>query len=198
MSLTHRRSSLSRSSDERLSIDFATWARPEFDAKQKAGYFTANMDSCPVLSVNGVVIGQSKAIARLVAKKLGFFGASDVEAAQIDCIADHGYEMNDAFSSHTAGKKDDELEAAKGTFAVGWFTAAIEKCVGDGGFAVGGKRSLADIVLYYLLDDVFVNRHKIGEHVKTALATCPKLQSIIDGVKSDAAEWIAARPFSPF
>ena len=118
-------SSRVRSTDERLSIDFATWARPEFDAKQKAGDFTVNMDSCPVLSVNGVVVGQSKAIARLVAKKLGFFGASDVEAAQIDFIADHGYEMNDAFASHTAGKKDDELEAAKGTFAIGWFTAAI-------------------------------------------------------------------------
>jgi glutathione S-transferase len=43
-----------------------------------------NLDRLPILEVDGVAIGQSKAIERFVAAKVGLLGASPIEAAHID------------------------------------------------------------------------------------------------------------------
>ncbi len=99
--------------DTRLSIDFATYAKPEFDALQKTGAFDVNMGGVPVLVFNGVSIGQSKSIERFVASKLGFMGANAVEAARIDNVCENVRDINDAYNSATAKKKDAELDQAK-------------------------------------------------------------------------------------
>ena len=70
---------------------------PEFTAVQQTGAFTVSMHSLPVLTFNGVQIGQSKAVERFVAARLGFAGADEVERAQIDCVCEHLRELNDAY-----------------------------------------------------------------------------------------------------
>jgi hypothetical protein len=70
---------------------------PEFTAAQQTGAFAVSMHSLPVLTFNGVRIGQSKAIERFVAARLGMAGADEVERAQIDCVCEHLRELNDAF-----------------------------------------------------------------------------------------------------
>jgi hypothetical protein len=39
--------------------------------------------------VDGGVIGQSKTIDRFIAKRFGFMGISDLEAAQVDMVGEH-------------------------------------------------------------------------------------------------------------
>lgn len=40
---------------------------------------------------------QSKPIARFVARKFGFMGANDIEAAQVDCIGESVNDINTAY-----------------------------------------------------------------------------------------------------
>jgi glutathione S-transferase len=172
--------------DDRLPLDVATFAHPEFDAMQANGEFVCNMNSVPILTYNGVKLGQSKAINRFVGRKLGFMGSNDVEAAQIDAIADHVVEIMDGINAAIRDKKDEALAAAKESFDLKWYLDLIEKCVGENGFAVGNTRSVADVFIYYILDDVFFVRYQMGDKVNAVLNGCPKLKAIIAGVKEDA------------
>ena len=43
--------------------------RPEFDAARDAGTFAENLNRLPILTVDGVDIGESGAIKRFVAKQ---------------------------------------------------------------------------------------------------------------------------------
>ncbi len=42
----------------------------------------------PVLEVDGVVVAQSNSICRLVAKRAGLYGESDLEQAAVDMVID--------------------------------------------------------------------------------------------------------------
>ena len=46
--------------DERFPYDVSNSQHPEFDTAQASGRFTFSMDSLPVLTFNGQLIGQSK------------------------------------------------------------------------------------------------------------------------------------------
>jgi glutathione S-transferase len=70
--------------DFRFPVDFATFSKPEFDAAKASGAFAINMDRVPLLEINGVAISQSKSIDRYIARRYGFAGTTDLEAAQID------------------------------------------------------------------------------------------------------------------
>lgn len=45
-------------------------------------------EQVPLLETEGVVIAQSRAIERFLAKRFGFFGKNDVEAALIDSVSE--------------------------------------------------------------------------------------------------------------
>merc|ERR1712228_836862 len=81
--------------DFRYEVTFAnpgdptTAERPEFERDKAAGKFTANLGELPILEVDGVQIGQSKAIERYVAKAIGMMGSTALEEAQIDAICEH-------------------------------------------------------------------------------------------------------------
>ena len=75
---------------------------PEVTVVQQTGAFAVSMHSLPVLTFNGVRIGQSKAIERFVAARLGMAGADEVERSQIDCVCEHLRELNDAYVAQVA------------------------------------------------------------------------------------------------
>merc|ERR1712113_1224278 len=72
-------------------------------------------------------------------------------------------------------------------FAKWWF-ARIEACVGEDGFAVGSKLSLADVLIFRTFADgpsnVMTEPMGSQKHMDAALATCPKLKNICDNVAS--------------
>ena len=66
-----------------------TAAMPAYAAAKAAGRHDANLGRLPVMEVDGVSLGQVSAMERLVAKRLGLQGRSDLEAARIDMLVEH-------------------------------------------------------------------------------------------------------------
>jgi len=99
----------------------------------------------PVLTVNGFHrVAQSKAIERFLARRLGFYGATDIEAAQIDAVVE---EFRDQITAWFPVRQD---EAKVKSLYEGDMRKSMEnlnKFAGTGGFFVGDKLSYADISL---------------------------------------------------
>jgi glutathione S-transferase len=124
------------------------------------GKFQINMDRLPIFVYNqSLELGQSKTIERFVARKLGFMGESEEEAAQIDMITEHIRDIKQKYNDAKAGKIGEELSTAKSLWIAnelpGWLLK-LEKSIpgANAPFAVG-KASLADIVIQQLIHDYF-------------------------------------------
>ena len=154
------------------------------------------MGRAPILYVDGTAIAQSKTIERFVGRKLGFMGANDIEAAQVDAICEHVADIKKTYSDCKVGKKDEELAAAKAKWIGETFPewcAKLEKCLGGNGFAIGSKLSLADLVIFSIVELV---DDKAG--AESALNANPKLAASLAATKAAAAGWIAKRPDTKF
>lgn len=128
----------------------------------------ANLGRLPVVNVEGQgTIGQSAAINYYLAAKFGFNGKNEFEAAQILGIHEHIKEMMAAFGTIVPNYTEPTSEQLDTWFNTGaedvtgtadmakrperrlkWWAGRIEAVLGDGGFAVGGALSLADVLLY--------------------------------------------------
>ena len=61
----------------------------EWQTAKEAGLYGANLNRLPVLTWDGIEIGQTKAIERFLAKRYGMLGTHDVETAQIEAVVEH-------------------------------------------------------------------------------------------------------------
>ena len=189
---------------------------------------SANLGRMPVCSSEAGDIGQSAAINFYIASECGLMGANHFEAAQIIAIQEHVKEMGTAFRSHVPygaepteagmnawfeGGADDRSPAPadgskRGERNINWYIGRIEAVVGEGGFAVGGKISLADVLLYNAFAEVLeaaqaadtvaqFKREAFASKARTdkALEAAPKLQAICAAVKANenVAKWLAQR-----
>uniref|UniRef100_A0A7S0XE51 Glutathione transferase n=1 Tax=Chromulina nebulosa TaxID=96789 RepID=A0A7S0XE51_9STRA len=169
----------------------------EFAELKAAGKFAANLNRVPILDYNGVQIGQSKAIERFVAKKLGFMGTNDIEEAQVDMMCEHVRDIRIKYNEIRFNKSGEELEAAKKNFIVndlGVWLEKLENVVPNSIYSVGDKLSLADINIYLLILDFFTP----SEEVEKAKENCPKLKAIANNVAEVAKDWLASRPVTMF
>lgn len=166
---------------------------------------TMNLGRMPLLEVDGQSIGQSAAINHYIASELGMMGGSNFEGAQIICIVEHVKEMAAArmavmpfgaevtpemvekwFNTGAEDKSPAPADGARaGERRFKWWLGRIEACVGDNGFAVGSKISLADVMIFRHFADGPSNTMGAQgdqEHADKALATCPKLKKICETV----------------
>jgi prostaglandin-H2 D-isomerase / glutathione transferase len=167
--------------------------RTEFIVDQEKGLFNINMGRIPILNVDGHTLGQSDAIARFLAKRFGFFGDNEFDAAMIDMFTEHVRDIKQKYIDAKVGKSMDELHQAK----IFWmrnelptWAKKLESCVGKDGFAVGSKLSLADIVIQVFFQDYFDEKTLANE----AIRDCPGLQMIIHNVFELAHNWYGTRP----
>jgi len=184
---------------------------PSFLEAKKSGDLRMNLDRAPVLELTpeGVTIGQSKAIERFLAHRFGFMGSTDVEAAFIDCIAEHCRDVKDAqmrkrFSMFVKdGSEEEKKKDEKEWFDVDMpaMLAKIEACIKQGsstnGYAIGSSISYADICIYSLLKEPFPI---FKEATIQAAQDCPLLMGICENVSSHSkiSAWIENRPASNF
>jgi len=180
--------------DVRFPIDFSKYASegidgasPAFAAAKKAGTMSANMNRAPTMEVDGAVIGQSSACERLVARRLGLYGESDIESAQIDMVFEH---LADIRKSYQDSKKKGEADKWFAETLKEWMKK-LEATLGGGGFAVGSKISWADYRLWHFANDYFDNK----EAVAAGVADCPKLLASVKAVASQPAivDYLATR-----
>eukprot|EP00750_Incisomonas_marina_P012604 INCI1710.1.p1 GENE.INCI1710.1~~INCI1710.1.p1 ORF type:complete len:261 (-),score=55.24 INCI1710.1:121-903(-) len=191
--------------DFRFPVCCMTFARPEYDEVADEGVvLAANMNRVPVLEVRDAegtlqaTVGQSKAIERFVARQLHFMGRNEIEAAQIDMICEHIRDIKQKYSDAKGHRKGAELIAAKNVFMKEalpkWMGRLEASLVGDPGFAVGDRLSLADITLQQNVRDYFDDKPA----ARASLDECPKLQAIFANVEKAAAGWYATRPNTKF
>jgi len=162
------------------------------------------------LLVDGKPIGQSKAIERYLAKQFGLMGNSDIDSAQIDCIAEHCRDIKDAqmkkgFSAFNRDKSEEEkLKARKEWFEIDMpqMLEKVEKAVKmtseKDGYALGNKDSYADVVIFSLLKDCTMDSDK--DETWKASEKCALLMSIADRIAKDGkvSKWVECRPKSMF
>jgi len=106
-------------------------------------------EKLPELEVDGSKIAQSKAIERFLARRFGLMGSNDVEAARVDMF---GEQIRDTVTAWYPVREDKEKLAKYFENDFNNYLRLINKNVDNSGYLVGGKLSLADIQLYYILD----------------------------------------------
>jgi len=190
--------------DRRYPFDNSNWAKPDAYAAKMEGKHDIDMDRLPFgrlpfIEVDGQLLEQSKAIERFVANRFGFYGANDMEAAQIDCICEHVRDIKDAYQKVRGIQDDWEKKASMekwfGTDLPEWLEKlekSLKMTSTTPGVAVGSKVSMADITIYYWLRFFFDN----VEGVKAAYSTCPTISAIVEttGALKKVKEWEAMRP----
>ena len=195
-------------------IDMTTYdmERPEFDEAKATGKLWKSMGKVPFLNVGGdTIISQSKAIERYLAGRFNMMGSSPEEAALIDSYCEYIRDFKTAYQG--AKRKEDRKTAL-----VEWFEVTLPAklwefdvlltrntdfqdipetiILPNKRFAVGGKLSLADIVIYSFLSDFFDNK----EGVSAACSTCPTLNNIVRTVGENeyVKKWVKTREQTPF
>jgi len=189
----------------------------------------SNLGRMPVMSAEGSFIGQSCAINYYVAKSLGMMGSSDLEAAQIISIQEHLRECNLAFRNlipYGSEPTEDQLNTwfdtgatdssgpadmkTRSTRYLKWYVGRIENVVGDDGYAVGGKLSLADLLIYNLFAETLLEEEAADnvkevkwrrqpfcdlERTNKALIAAPNLAKICKNVRNNPGikKWLETR-----
>jgi len=196
--------------DPRYGITPGTMESPAFNDAKASGDLVANLNRAPVLvTPEGVAIGQSKAIERFLARRFGFMGSDEVEAAVIDCISEHCRDVKDAqmrkrFSPFTRDRTDDE----KAKDQADWFEtelpamlAKVEAAVAAGstttGYAVGSSISYADLCIFSMIREGFP---AYNEATLDVAKDCPRILEICETCASDPklSQWIETRPETNF
>jgi len=161
--------------------------------------FLENNGRMPFVYDNGKGIGQSATIWRYIAHCEGLMGTGHIEGAHIDGIVETVKELLDSWgkifpygNTFDDQKKQEVRDLYFNTVSTTrtdryfqWHLNFLEQIVGDDGFAVGGKYSLADAVLAYRLGDVAPNLASKGEpftsleQTNKALEKYPKIAKIV-------------------
>eukprot|EP00058_Branchiostoma_floridae_P019850 XP_002605340.1 hypothetical protein BRAFLDRAFT_212492 [Branchiostoma floridae] len=147
------------------------------------------MGQLPILEVDGAMICQSKAIGRLIAKKIGMAGKTDLEAARADMITDGledliGLKMSFFFTEKDENKKKEFVEKTLQPALDLFETLASAE-----GYFVGNSLTWSDIGFFNMMD--FITAEYPG-----ALDGYCKLNKVIDNVKSNpgVTKWLKERP----
>ena len=80
---------------------------PEFDTAKSDGSLASNMNRAPVMSVDGIVIGQSRAIEAYAAERSGLFGSSNLERAQIQNVVENVKDIKEKWGKCLYGLNDE-------------------------------------------------------------------------------------------
>ena len=193
------------------------------------GDLTANLGRMPLLEEGGQTVGQSLAIYYYVASQNGLMGNNAWEAAQILSVHEHLKELNAAFRAVPWGDEpakaldqwfdggaNDVTGVADGagqsTRYLTWFMGRIEATLGNKGFAVGDKLSLADVLLFQVFGG-YLKAEEAGdlpafqrfpftdkERTDAKLAAHPKIKASVDAVANNAnvQKWLAMRGVQGF
>jgi glutathione S-transferase len=181
----------------------------EYTEQKTAGTFAANMDRVPLLSIDGELVGQSRAIERYVASTCSLMGCTDEERAKIDCVVENVRDVKEKWGKIRMqggmGTNPEKDKLMEGWFAGGEFSEwllKLEKSLPantSDDIAVGSSLSYADVSVWHLLRDYF-NDH--AEEVRAAekKASCAKLSRIAQRVSELPAvqSWLADRPKTMF
>lgn len=194
--------------DFRYPITVLDWSifkmvRDEFDSDKKEGKLWKSFDKLPFLETEGEVIFQSKSIERFLANRFELMGSTALEAAFIDSVAETVRDFKDGYQK-VRNAPVETKEAAMQTYFTETLPAlllALNNIIkarhsSEESFVIGGKISLADVVIFSFLTDFFDNK----ELVLKSYEHCEVLKAIVSNVGSldSVKKWLLIRPETPF
>ncbi|XP_017885409.1 glutathione S-transferase-like [Ceratina calcarata] len=142
---------------------------------------TVPLGQLPVLEIDGKPFVQSKAIARLIARKNNLYGANEVEAYEIDATIDLVEDLRlvvGRWNWEENPEQKEKLKAPVDTKLPFTLEKLDEQLKKNGGFFVGGKLSWADLHVTAQLD-------MFGNIMKTEVEKdYPELKKLVAKVRS--------------
>jgi glutathione S-transferase len=190
------------------------------------GELTCNLGRMPVIEKDGQCLGQSVAINFFVATDNGLMGDNAWEAAHILAVNEHLKEMTTVFRTlvpwgvePTSENVDKWFDggatdltgpadrAGHSTRYLTWWLGRIEATLGNNGFAIGDKISLADVLLFAHFGDYLTpaeagelpeyRRSMFTDKARTdaAISKHPKIKACVDAVANhpNVQKWLAMR-----
>ncbi|XP_077999268.1 hematopoietic prostaglandin D synthase-like [Glandiceps talaboti] len=151
----------------------------------------------PILEFDGVLLAQSRAIARYLAKEHGLAGKDNLENAKIDMITDACQDLFQGYIKFYFYEKDEEkkkvLELEYNTNKLPAILRGLEKILkdnnGGNGYFVGDGLTWADLTFLAQMD------YNLSQDA-TLLDDYPKLKSLRERVMAlpKIADWLEKRP----
>ena len=189
--------------DHRYPLKVIDWSlfkfeRKEFEEDRDAGLLQTSLNKVPSLEANGLVISQSKAIERYLARRFGMVGDSEVQSAQVDAICEWVRDFKTEYQKTRALVGDDRDKGM-----AQWFDetlperlAALDYLVGKDGYSVGSRTTLADVTLFTFLTQFFDN----VEAATRAMDGAPNIKAVVDRISGldNVQRWISDRPPTDF
>jgi len=175
-------------------VEYADWPTAKAEIKPPFG-------QVPILEVDGVVLCQTKACDRFLAKKFHLAGKTELEQAQadmiVDCLEDTANPITPYFFEKDETKKAEGKKKYVEETLPGYLTyleAILVSNHGGDHYFVGTELTWADIVFVTYLD--FISYNDAFGKVENPLAKFPKLSALHHRVVNHPkiAAWIAKRP----
>ena len=185
--------------DERIDL------QNEWPALKESGRFP--LKSLPEVTLDGVVMVQSRAAARAVAIKFGYY-SSDVKTIHaIDAILDFNQETNEPIWAYVFNPNKDEEGNKKWEEAWAKKHKILEaRLAGHGKSFIAGtdKPTLADfsvagMYLTTVYSSSWMANGPLCDVVKQQLEGCPNLKRYLENtLMTEFAKYLAERPACPF
>jgi len=181
-----------RYTEERYPLDLSKTPPfgPEFAKAKESGELAANLNRAPILMADGHAIGQSSAIARFLAARVGLYGTCDTEHADIDTFVEH---LRDIKDQYLAAKRTPEPEA-KAAAVLQFFVSELPTWLGKlesfvaytgtnrSAGVVGGRLSLADVALYVFVEEYFDDKAAVAAALQAA--KCERLLASVEAIRT--------------
>jgi len=154
---------------------------------------TTRWGQMPCLTWNGTVVCQSMAICRFLARECGLAGKTSLESAQVDEIIDVVQDALNAIYSawYTArDQKNNNSLVALTQKSIPNTLGMLEKCLNERGgqFMVGNSYTWADIHLFFLCTEDFLDQKVLGGY--------PLVENLVGrvGALPNIKQWMETRP----
>jgi len=154
---------------------------------------TTRWGQMPCLDWNGTVVCQSMAICRFLARECGLAGKTSLEMAQVDEVVDVVQDAltavyNAWYTAKFAKNNDPLVVLTEKTFPN--TLDMLEKCLKERGgqFMVGSSYTWADIHLFFLCSEDFLDEKVLGDY--------PLVQNLVKrvGALPNIQQWMKTRP----
>ena len=157
------------------------------------------MGQLPYLTVDGVKIPQSIAIARFAAKKANLYGSDDLEQAKTDAIIDTLTDLHSVYYKKVFNVKPEDKDANIKSFLTENAPNQLEKIEkliklwGSNGYSVGSSLKWSDL-------QIFIVTYELKTLDSNIIAKYPAIDAVFKTVEANpkVAEYLKIRSDVPF
>ena len=162
-------------------------------------FLDSPLGQLPYLTVNGVKLPQSIAIARFAAKKANLYGSDDLEQAKTDAVIDTLSDVQNIYYKKVFNGKPEDRDLNVKSFLTDdapTHLGNLEKLIklwGSNGYSVGSSLKWSDLQIYAVT-------YELKTLDSNLLSKYPAVEAVVKSVESNpkVAEYLKTRPDAAF